>query len=263
MAVDMDTLADDLAAETLVLRGLVADLKDADWRRETPAVGWTIADQLAHLAFFDDAAVSAVIEPDEFRTELARIQAAGGVNPDAIADDYRAMPASDVLAWFDESRTRLITTFRDVDPSVRLPWFGPPMSAATALTARIMETWAHGQDIADSRGVVREATDRLRHVAHIGVGARAFSFETNGRPVPETPVRVELRAPTGGEWSWGPSDADNRVTGAALDFCLVVTQRRNLADVSLTVTGADAAAWMEIAQAFAGPPGEGRPPRRE
>ena len=260
MPVDMNALADDVAAETFVLRGLVSDLKDAEWRLETPAVGWTVADQIGHLAYFDDAAVQAATEPDAFRDEMAKVQAAGGADPEAIADDYRAMPASDVLAWFDESRARLLEVFRDLDPSLRVPWFGPPMSAASALTARLMETWAHGQDIADARGVVRGATDRLRHVAHIGVGARAFSFAAHGRPAPESPVRVELTSPTGDVWTWGPTDATDRVTGSALDFCLVVTQRRHLDDTALSVTGDGAADWMAIAQAFAGPPGAGRLP---
>jgi uncharacterized protein (TIGR03084 family) len=123
-----------------------------------------------------------------------------------------------------------------------------------------METWAHGQDIADALGVVRSPTDRLRHVAHIGVGARAFSFAAHGRSTPETPVRVELLAPGGETWTWGPPDAGDRVTGPAQDFCLVVTQRRHLDDSALLIEGPVAADWMSIAQAFAGPPGPGRQP---
>jgi uncharacterized protein (TIGR03084 family) len=123
-----------------------------------------------------------------------------------------------------------------------------------------METWAHGQDVADTLGVTREPTDRLRHVAHIGVRALPFSFVLRERPVPDAPVRVELVAPSGESWTWGPEDAADRVTGPALDFCLLVTQRRHRDDTALEVTGPVATEWATIAQAFAGVPGEGRKP---
>ena len=123
-----------------------------------------------------------------------------------------------------------------------------------------METWAHGQDVVDGLGVTRQPTDRLRHVAHIGVGARPFSYVANGRTVNETPVRVELVAPSGETWAWGPEGAADFVGGSALAFCLVVTQRRHRDDVVLDVRGQAADEWMSIAQAFAGPPGEGRRP---
>ncbi len=120
-----------------------------------------------------------------------------------------------MLAWFDEARDRLLESFRPLDPKERVPWFGPAMSAASSLTARIMETWAHGQDVADTLGATREPTARLRHVAHIGVGARAFSYAANGREQPQDPIRVELTAPDGDVWTWGPEDAADRVTGPA------------------------------------------------
>jgi len=133
------------------------------------------------------------------------------------------------------------------------------MSAASSLTARIMETWAHTQDIADALGVTREPTSRLRHVAHIGVGARAFSYAVHGKALPQAPVRVELTGPDGDLWAWGPADAADRVTGPALDFCLLVTQRRHRDDLALVIQGPAATEWMSIAQAFAGTAGTGRP----
>ena len=260
MPADMNELADDVAAETVVLRELVAGLDEAGWRQPTPAPGWSIADQVSHLAHFDEAAVQSAAAPREFDAELARAQAEGGVDPDVIADRYRAMPPADLLAWFDEARAELLRVFRPLHPSVRLPWFGMHMSAASSLTARLMETWAHGQDVADALGVRREPTARLRHVAHLGVAARPFSFTAWGRPLPDQPVRVELLSPGRDMWLWGPPEAADRVTGSTLDFCLVVTQRRHLDDTSLQVAGPVAAEWMSIAQAFAGPPGAGREP---
>ncbi|MFC5996359.1 TIGR03084 family metal-binding protein [Pseudonocardia hispaniensis] len=260
MPVSMQALTDDLAAESAELRALLAPLDEAGWCRPTPAAGWSVLDQVTHLAHFDEIAVQSAVEPDAFRAELARIEEAGGIDPDTVAGRYRSMTGTEVLAWFDAARARLIQAFRGLDPALRVPWFGPAMSAASSLTARIMETWAHGQDIADAVGVARRPTDRLRHVAHIGVGARAFSYAVNGREVPTAPVRVELIAPSGAVWTWGPEDATDRVTGPALDFCLAVTQRRHRDDTALQITGPVAREWMALAQAFAGPPGPGRRP---
>jgi uncharacterized protein (TIGR03084 family) len=261
MPVDMAALAADLAAESAVTRALVAGLDEPGWRTPTPADGWDIADQIGHLAYFDEVAVRAAVHPDEFRAELAA-QAAEGMDADTIAARYRDHTGAQLLAWFDRARTDLLETFVKLDPRQRLPWFGPPMSAASSLTARLMETWAHTQDIADALGATREPTARLRHVAHIGVGARAFSYAVRGQAPPDTPVRVELTGPDGTLWTWGPPDAQDRVTGTALDFCLLVTQRRHRDDLDLIVDGQAAQEWMAIAQAFAGPPGPGRPPRR-
>ncbi|MCW2722978.1 TIGR03084 family metal-binding protein [Pseudonocardia sp.] len=258
MPVSMDALADDLAAESAVLRGLLAPLSEDDWRRATPAAGWAIGDQVSHLAAFDDVAVQSATDPDAFRAELEKIVAAGGVSPDAIAEQHRGKSGAELLAWFDDARARLIASFRPLDPSLRVPWFGPAMSAASSLTARIMETWAHGQDVADTVGVQREPTDRLRHVAHIGIGARAYSYLVNGREVSTSPVRVELDAPSGARWTWGPEGAEDQISGPALDFCLAVTQRRHREDTALVITGPVATEWMTFAQAFAGDAGTGR-----
>jgi uncharacterized protein (TIGR03084 family) len=132
------------------------------------------------------------------------------------------------------------------------------MSATSMATARLMETWAHGLDVADALGVRRTPTARLRPIAHIGVRTRDFAFTVHGRPVPSERFLVELLAPDGSTWSWGPADAEQRVTGSAEDFCMLVTQRRPRAELDVTAVGADAQTWLTIAQAFAGPPGAGR-----
>jgi uncharacterized protein (TIGR03084 family) len=258
MPVDMAALAEDLAAESAVTRALIADLDETGWYTPTPAVGWDIKDQISHLAYFDQVAVQSAVRPDEFRADLAA--APESVNPDAIAARYRDRAGAELLAWFDTARAQLLATFKDLDPHQRLPWFGPAMSAASSLTARLMETWAHTQDIADALAVAREPTARLRHVAHIGVGARAFSYAARGQAMPDLPVRVELTAPDGAVWTWGPADAADHIDGDALDFCLLVTQRRHRDDLALTICGQAAQHWMAIAQAFAGPPGPGRRP---
>jgi len=257
----MAALTADLAAESAVTRALVAGLDEAGWHTPTPAAGWDIADQISHLAYFDEVTVRSAVRPEQFRAELAAAEADGGINPDTIAARFRDRTGAQLLAWFKVARADLIGTFAALDPRARLPWFGPAMTAASSLTARIMETWAHTQDIADALGVTREPTERLRHVVHIGVGARAFSYAVHGKTPPQAPVLVELTGPDGSRWTWGPEDAADRVTGPALDFCLLVTQRRHRDDVALAIDGPAAAEWMAIAQAFAGAAGTGRSPQ--
>ena len=223
MAPTTEQLCDDLAAETADLRGLLVDLDEAAWRTPTPAEGWSVLDQVTHLAFFDDAARRAAVEAEAFRASLAGLRVED-VDPDAVASAHRHLSGAEALAWFDAERARLLADVRPLDARARLPWYGPDMSLASSLTARLMETWAHGQDVADALGATREPTDRLRHVAHLGVRTRGFTYVLRGREVPEAPVRVELGAPSGGRWAWGPDDAVDAVRGPALDFCLLVTQ---------------------------------------
>jgi uncharacterized protein (TIGR03084 family) len=259
MPADLTALLADLAAETTALRTIIDPLPEGDWRLATPAPGWSISDQVSHLAVFDDLAVTAATDPEEFAViRASHVEA--GTDPDAIAARYRQLSAAELRDWFGRARTRLLSAFAGLDPSARVPWFGPPMSVASSVTARLMETWAHGQDIADTVGARPEPTARLRHVAHLGVAARPFSYAAHGLPAPAEPVRVELTAPSGELWTWGPDGAPDRVTGPALDFCLLVTQRRHRSDVAVTAAGPGADQWLSIAQAFAGPPGPGRIP---
>jgi uncharacterized protein (TIGR03084 family) len=255
--VSMEQICADLAAEHAALDELVASLSEADWLTPTPAANWAIRDQVSHLWFFDQRALLALTDADGFRTDMEWLFANGGT--DASVAPGRSMSGTELLASWRADRSRLLEASRSVDPSARIPWYGPAMAARSFVTARLMETWAHGQDVADALGVTRLPTARLRHVAHIGVRARPFSYAINSMPVPEAPVYVALTGPDGDVWEWG-EPSDDRVTGNALDFCLVVTQRRHVADTDLAVHGPAASEWISIAQAFAGEPGGGRAP---
>ena len=261
MAVDLFALAEDLRAETRLLERLLDPLAPADWDRATPAEGWAIRDQVSHLAYFDEQATLAATDPDLFRDARDTAMAHGTIT-ETIATQYRSLGVEELYAWFKRARAAMLEAFLALDPSTRVPWYGPDMSIASSLTARIMETWAHGQDVADALGAPHPPTSALRQVAHIGARALPNSFVTRGLDVPDGPVFVALCAPGGEEWTWGDATAADRVEGNAVEFCLVVTQRRHLADTDLVVEGPVAQQWMAIAQAFAGPPGKGRAPHR-
>lgn len=255
---DLEALLADFTAECEELDGLIADLPAAEWNRDTPAAGWTIAHQIGHLTWTDRVAVIAATDAEEFAAQVQAALPKMLTFVDEAAEEEARKPAAELLADWRRDRIALVEALRAVPAGTKLPWFGPPMSAASMVTARLMETWAHGQDVADALGVPREPTARLRNIAHLGVRTRNFAYLTHGKDVPTEDFRIELTAPDGTVWSWGPEAATQRISGPALDFCLLVTQRRHLGDLALTVTGDEAAEWLGLAQAFAGPPGTGR-----
>lgn len=252
------TLVADLSAEIDVVDRLVADLPEEGWDTPTPAVGWTVRDQIAHLSWTDEQARIAATDTAAF-DDILKV---AWQNPTGFVDDgareEAAKPTGLLLQQWRDRRRALADALIATPDGVKLPWFGPPMSAASMATARLMEVWAHGLDIADALGVQPEPTDRLKSIAHLGVRTRDFAYQVNGQVPPADDIRVELKAPDGSTWSWGPGDAQQRVTGSALHFCLLVTQRRNRDGLDIETTGSDAAHWVTIAQCFAGPPGEGR-----
>lgn len=258
MVPDIAALLDDLAAEHADLDAVVASLTQEQWRTDTPAEGWDVQDQIGHLAFFDDQATLALSNPEGFQEKLQEIARGVGEFMDHSVSQGRELDPEGALKWWRAARDQMLVAARQTDPKIRIPWYGPPMSPASFISARQMETWAHAQDVADGLGIERGHTDRIRNVAHLCVLARGHSYANRGLPVPEEPLRVELTSPSGEEWTWG--DGDQKVSGSAVDFCLVATQRRHPDDTNLVVDGGLAQEWMSIAQAYAGPPGSGRRP---
>ena len=242
----------DLASEQDSLDLVVADLDEATWQWATDSPGWTIADQISHLQFFDERAALAMNDPAAFGVDRQHL--ISSAPRDLSVELGRQVSAGELLDAWRHARRALIEAALKVDPTVRVPWYGPSMAVKSFLTARLMECWAHGHDVAEAVGVRRSPSVRLKHVAHIGVGARAFSLLINQLPEDSRSIRVELTAPGGELWTWGDETSDQRVLGDALDFCLVVTQRRALSESQLTVVGDSATTWMRIAQAFAGAP---------
>jgi uncharacterized protein (TIGR03084 family) len=254
----LEQVLTDLDQEGAALEAMVEPLDEAGWHTPTPAAGWDIATQIAHLAWTDEVAVAAAT--DKVRWDAFVVGALTDpmdyVDVQAL-EGGKAAPA-EVLTRWRKARPALDEALRGYPQGQKMPWFGPPMSPTSMATARFMETWAHSLDVAEALAVEPEPTDRIRHVAHLGVRTRNFSFGVHSLEVPAEEFRIELRSPSGELWEWGPADAEQSVRGSAFDFCLRVTQRRHRDDLDLVAVGPDADRWLDIAQAFAGPPGPGR-----
>lgn len=266
-----DVLAD-LVAEQGALDAVVADLPPEQWQLATPSPRWSVADQIGHLTYFDATATMAITDPPAFvdhRSELLRHFTDQLAVDDVTLGDFRRLAAAEQLEAWRAGRAALAAAAGTLADDTRVEWYGPTMSAKSFLTARLMECWAHGQDVVDAVAAatgrpeqeLRPDTDRLRHVAQLGVITRGWSYLVRGETPPDAPVRVELTGPSGDTWEWGPADAGDRVCGPAGDFCRVVTQRRHVADTALAVEGSAASDWMSKAQAFAGAPTTGPAPR--
>jgi len=254
------SLTADLIAEQDALDAVVAPLAAEDWDRATPSPRWAVRDQIGHLAFFDMTAALAIDDPEGFIAHRESFVAAAFASAtsadDATLGETRRMSAPELLDHWRQQRANLAAAAATCADDARIEWYGPSMGAKSFLTARLMEAWAHGQDICDTVSVEREPTDRLRHIAQLGYITRGWTYINRGLDVPAGDVQVTLMSPSGETWVWGPEQAEATVTGSALDFCLVTAQRRNIADTGLAVEGEIAIDWLAMAQLFAGPPSD-------
>ena len=255
-----DAVLLDLAAEGDELDQLVSGIEPDRWRTPTPSPGWTIAHQIGHLAASDRFAALAVADPDAFAAQRPDLAAGLDEVNDATAADAAVLPPGDLLTDWRASRAEVITALSSVPPGDRVLWIVTPMSPASLASTRIMELIGHGQDIRDALGVTWSPTDRILHLARLGVRTRDFAYRGRGLEPPAHDFRVELIAPSGELWAFGPPDAQQRVSGPAADFCLLVTRRRHRDDLALRAEGDDADQWLDFAQAYAGPPSPGRAP---
>jgi uncharacterized protein (TIGR03084 family) len=258
----LDELLDDLSAEQAELAAVLAALPPEGWDAPTPAPGWAVRDQVAHLAVGEELAALAATDPAGFQRRLAELVADLAALERDQARRARQLSPAELQEWWVAAARATCDAVRTHADGDRIGWITGPMSVSSFVTARVMETWAHGRDVADGAGTAPSPPSaRLRHIADLGVRTRAFSFRNRGEPVPEVEPHVSLSGPGGHRWDWGPERADERVDGPVEDFCLVVCRRRHVDDTALRATGAGAARWLQIAQCFAGPPSEPPPPR--
>ena len=250
-------ISEDLRAETRELYEFLKTLDPEDWERPTLFMDWTPWDIVAHLHFFDQVSMASLAGPEAFaarqKSLLEGLQAGSSGQQQARAAFGRYDPGSLMERWKD-TNDEMADALGRSDPKRRLPWFGPDMGVQMFTTARCMETWAHGQAIYDLKGVDREPTDRIKNIVAIGIRTFGWTFVNRQLEVPGPPPHVRLVAPSGEIWEYNEPSDEERIEGAALDFCLTVTQVRNVADTQLRVTGPVATRWMAIAQCFAGGP---------
>jgi len=253
-------IALDLLAEYRELAALCDTLTPAQWRAPSAFYDWTPWDEIAHLCYFDETALQAVRDPERFTSEAAALNAhiGGGAEFNAIQrETFGHLDGPALLALWRKRHEALAHDLSLLAPTARLPWYGPLMSARSFASARLMETWAHGQDVWDVMRRRRPATARLKHIAHLGFTTFGWTFANRRLPVPEVVPHVALRAPDGSIWQWGDAGSAHRVSGTAEDFCLLVTQRRHVHDTSLEYTDGPVSDWLHMAQCFAGPPADG------
>lgn len=251
---------DALAAEGDEVDRLVASLDATSWSLPTPAPRWTIAHQVAHLAATFRLATLAAARPDEFTRVASRFGPDFEANVEQAMAGYLTEPPDVLLSRWRSERSAVQAALRAVPPDTLVPWLVRPIPAAVLAAAGMTELIGHGQDIADTLGIERRFTDRIRHVVGFSVRTWDFGYLARGLQPPAVTFRFELTAPSGESWEFGPADSAHRITGPAVDFCLLVTRRRHRADLSLVATSPTADHWLDIAQAYRGSPGTGRQP---
>lgn len=261
----MRNLCEDLHAECEALVDFSGVLPAPDWAAATSFYAWTPWDEIAHLCLLDEVGHLAATDAAAFSAKAAELRGRreAGDEISAIArSTFAHLTGPQLVAHWREVNRLLASALSVLDPKARLPWFGPSMSARSFATARLMEVWAHGQDVYDLMKVRRANSARLKHIAHLGVTTFEWTFKSRGLPVPEPIPYVHLQGPSGEVWLWGEASADHCVRGAAEDFCLVVTKRLHCFDTGLQMAGTGTA-WLPLAQCFAGPPVDSPVPRRK
>jgi len=250
----------DLAAERDAVDRLVNGADEATLTLPTPAEGWTVKHQIGHLAFIFTLAGTAAADPEKFEaiTAEAGDDLDGAIN--AALADYLSNPADVLISRWQAESAAAIKALSALPPGQLVPWLVRPIPAFLLASAGMMELIGHGQDIVDGLRIRREWADRIKHVVGFAVQVWDFGYAARGMTPPAEPFRFELTAPSGEMWEFGPVDAQQRINGRAVDFCLLVTRRRHRDDLELVATGADADYWLDIAQAYRGSPGTGRDP---
>lgn len=249
-----------LTAECDELDAMLTGLDDEQWKLPTPAPGWTITHQVAHLAATFRMAGLAGADPDGFRALMARLDNDFTVNVANALSEYLSDPPEVLFSRWQAERTAAVKALSAVPADQLVPWLVNPLPPSVLMMAGMMEAFAHGQDIADALGVRPVRTDRIRFLVAFAVRTWDFGYLARNEPRPNVEFRYELTAPSGALWQFGPDNAGQRISGPAEDFCLLVTRRRHRDDLAVSADGPDAEHWLDIAQAYRGPAGEGRRP---
>jgi uncharacterized protein (TIGR03084 family) len=249
-----------LTAEGDELHRLLAGLDEPSWVLPTPAPGWTIAHQVAHLAATFKLAGLAAADAGAFGKLASTLSPDFDENVRVAMGPYLYLPSDRLLAAFRAELTEATEALAAVPEGSVVPWLVNPLPPAVLAAAGMMELFGHGHDIRDTLRIARPRTDRIAPLVAFAVRTRDFGYQARGLQAPAEEFRFELTAPSGALWTFGPQDAEQRITGDAYDFCLLVTRRRHPDDLRLQATGLVARHWLGIAQAYRGPAGDGRRP---
>jgi uncharacterized protein (TIGR03084 family) len=256
------TQADDLLNETRTVAATLAPYADHQFELPTGFKSWTINQVLCHLHVWNKAAWMSYAQPARFDAYMAQVVDAGKARRSMreVEREHSDGLGGQALvkAWVAYAE-EMCADFRTADPAKRVKWAGPDMSVRSSVSARLMETWSHAQSIYDVLGLERVCTDAIRNIVVLGMNTHGWTFRNRRLPVPEPVPCVRLTAPSGEQWAFNEDVTSALITGAAEEFCQVVTQVRNIADTTLHVQGEDAVRWMSIAQCFAGPPNDPPP----
>jgi uncharacterized protein (TIGR03084 family) len=246
----------DFREESEALYALLDTVGDQGWDQRTQFKGWTIDDVVAHVHLGNHMADLSLKDGAAFTAFMQSLASTRTKERGLLGATHAWLQGAKGRALLRQWRDfylEMTERFAAADPKRRVKWAGPDI-VRSSITARLMETWAHGQAVYDLLGSVRRDADRIKNVAVLGINTFGWTFANRGLAVPAKVPYVRLTAPSGAIWEWGPPEADNLIEGGAVEFCQVVTQTRNLADTALRVVGATATYWMSIAQCFAGPP---------
>tara|TARA_R110002096_G_scaffold427984_1_gene639095 strand:+ start:1299 stop:2096 length:798 start_codon:yes stop_codon:yes gene_type:complete len=248
----------DFLEESRDLEKLLAPLTDKDFERQTAFKSWSFNQILRHLHIWNYAADLSLQDAGAFKEWITDPLASigKGALTDFERDFLNGESGTALLKTWAGFYPGMVERFSQIDPGIRLEWAGPSMSARSSITARLMETWAHGQAIYDELGIVRKNTDRIKNIVVLGYNTYGWTFKNRGLEPPDPCPQLILTAPSGNIWTFGEEAGPEKIEGLAEEFCQVVTQTRNIADTGLSVSGPNAEAWMQIAQCFAGPPND-------
>lgn len=245
----MHAILADLVAEQQALDQYLQGQRDRDWTKPTPAAGWTVQDQVSHLAHSEEYALDALTNDGARLGDVADFATPEAFTQSGV-DRGRKMRPQEVIEWWRGKRAAVVDALSRRTPKDRIPWFAAPMSARAFATARLMETWAHGLDVHHAFDDEPEDTPRLRHIAWLGWRALPYAFRVAGEDYPE-PIRVEVMGPGFNKWIFGPVDTDQVIRGGAGEWCRVAVQRLAAGETSLVAEGDVARTALQVARAFA------------
>ena len=253
----MQQSVEDFAHECEILDRLYSSLDKADWQRPTLFKQWTPDDILIHLHFWNCAADLSLHKPAEFESLFAKVTTGmktGGMR--SVENQLVTQRGTELLNVWRQHYQQMTTHWTTLDARLRVKWAGPDMSVRSSMTARQMETWAHGQAVFDLFGQQREETDRIKNIVILGVNTYSWTYKVRKLEPPGPMPQLQLTSPEGELWQFGDNDDSeegcNQIIGSAVGFAQTVTQTRNVADTDLKVTGLTAVDWMANAQCFAG-----------